>query len=173
MLHRFEPALIIVARIISGLLLAGFSSMVSIAVAWGLFVFSSSQSIQAWSILQICAAGTGAGLGSIVAWFKIDRNTSLLLTLMVAVAILGGLAGAWIGYEYGAYRSSLCCDKSGFTFLLSPITSSALGSSLMANLAMLVFGLARKNFPALNKLSNRGAPMANARDASNYRSVNH
>ena len=60
-MHRFQPVLIVALRIIFGLLFAGISSGAFIAVAWGLFVFSSSQSAQAWSILQLLAAGTGGG----------------------------------------------------------------------------------------------------------------
>ena len=155
MVYRFRPALIILARIISGLLLAGASSMVFIAVAWGLFVFSSSQSAQTWLILQLAAAGTGAGVGSMVAWFNIDRNTGLMLTLMAAVAILGGLAGSWLGHGYG-----------------SPITYLAIGAALMANLAMLVFRLAKNIFRTINDISHRRVSMAKLTDASEYRSVN-
>ena len=156
MVYRSRPALIILARIISGLLLAGVSGMVSIAVAWGLFVFSSSQSAQTWSILQLVAAGIGGGLGSLVAWFNIDRNTRLLVTLMVAAAVLGGLAGSWLGHEYGA-----------------PITYPAIGSSLMANLAMLIFGLTRKILTAVGKVSHPRTPVPGVADANEYRSVNH
>ena len=91
---------------------------------------------------------------------------------MVALTILAGLAGAWLGYEYGAYRSSLCCDRSGATILLSPVTYFALGSSLMANLIMLVFGLAKIRFSEFDRLSDRTAPMANRRGAPSYRSLN-
>ena len=89
MVYRFQPVLIIAFRTVFGMLFAGVVGMVSIAVAWGLFVFFGSLSAQAWFILQLCAAGTGAGLGSIVAWFNIDRNTKLMMTLMAAVAIIG------------------------------------------------------------------------------------
>ena len=145
--------------------------MASIAVAWGLFVFSGSQSAQAWFILQLSAAGAGAGLGSMSGWFTIDRNTGLMITLMVAVAVLGGLAGAWAGYEYGAYRTSICCDKSGGSVIFSPVTFSAMGATVMANLSMLLFAFAKNRLNAMDKLSHRMPPMANGADATRYRSV--
>ncbi|PKB64970.1 MAG: hypothetical protein BZY80_01255 [SAR202 cluster bacterium Io17-Chloro-G2] len=169
MVYKFQPALIIAARIISGFFLAGAASMVSITVAWGLFIFASSQSAQAWFILQLCAAGMGAGSGSILAWFNIDRNTKLLVTMMVTVAILGGLAGAWAGYEYGAYRNALCCDKGGTIILLRPVTYSAVGSALLANLAMLIFALVRNRMKASLRSSH---PPATLVSGTEYRSVN-
>lgn len=172
MVYRFQPVLIIALRVIFGILFAGVFSMASIAVGWGLFVFSGSQSAQAWFILQLGAAGMGAGLGSFVAWFNIDRNTGLMMTLMVAVGVVGGLAGAWSGYEYGAYRTSLCCDKAGTTILLSPVTNSAIGATILANLAMLVFAFAKKTLTAQDRLSRRLPPLANGADATKYRSVN-
>lgn len=146
MVYRFQPALMVAARAVFGTLMAGAIGMASIAVAWGLFVFSGSQSAQVWFIMQLCFAGTGAGLGSSMAWFNLDRNTRLLVMLTIAVAVLGGLAGAFTGYEYGAYRSARCCDQAGASILLSPVTYSVMGSMLMANLAMLVFRLARIKF---------------------------
>ena len=172
MVYRFQPALIISARIVSGLLPAGASSMVSIAIAWGLFIFFISQSAQAWFILQLCAAGTGAALGRLAAWFNIDRNTRPLVALTGVVAILGGLAGAWSGYEYGAYRSAMCCEKSGATIFLSPVTYSAFGATVFANLVMLVFRLVRNRLVALERVAHRRHPMAGGADATKYRSAN-
>ena len=168
---RFRAALILALRVGFGTLMAGALSMALIAVAWGLFVFSGSQSAQAWFILQLSAAGAGAGLGSVSGWFTIDRNTGLMMTLMVAVAVLGGLAGAWAGYEYGAYRSSICCAKSGGTIIFSPVTFSAMGATMMANLSMLLFAFARNRLAAIGKLSHRLAPVVNGADGSQYRSV--
>ncbi len=46
MVYRFQPALIIFARVSSESLLASVAGMVAIAIAWGIFLFSSSQSAQ-------------------------------------------------------------------------------------------------------------------------------
>ena len=146
--YRIQPVLIIAFRAIFGMLFAGVTGMVSIAVGWGLFVFFGGQSAQTWFIVQICAAGTGAGLGSIVVWFNIDRNTRLMLMLMAAVAVLGGLAGAWLGYEYGAYRNAIISERLGTTILLSPVTYATIGSAAMANLAMLAFRLTTSKLTA-------------------------
>lgn len=153
--YRIRPALIIFLRTILGIIFAWFFSMTSIAVAWGLFVFSSSQSIDTWLILKICAAGTGAGMVSMLAWVNIDRDTRALVMAMVAASLVGGLAGGWAGYNFAA-----------------PVPYTAAGSSLMSNLVMLVFGLARNKLTALDKMSPRRAPMVNGTDATEYRSVN-
>ena len=155
MVYKFKPALIIFLRTILGTIFAWFFSMAAIAVAWGLFVFSSSQSIETWLILKICAAGGGAGLVSMLAWFNIDRNTRALVMAMVAASTVGGLAGAWAGYNFAA-----------------PIPYTAAGASLMSNLVMLIFGLARIKLTALDKVSHRRAPMVDGRDSTEYRSVN-
>lgn len=173
MVYRFRPVLIIAFRTVFGIIFAGVTGMISIAVGWGLFVFFGGQSAQTWFLVQIFAAGTGAGLGSIVAWFNIDRNTGLMMSLMVALAILGGVAGAWLGYEYGAYKTSLWSASAGTTIPLSPVTYSTMGAAVAANLAMLVFRLAASKLMVVDKVPQRLPPIQNGANASEPNSANH
>ena len=128
----FRRFLIVSGRTLLGLALGVVLSMVSLAIAWGLFIFSGASSFNIWLVMTMAGAGIGAGLGAYVAWLKLDRMqwTSMAFTALLAVA--GGVIGGLAGYEYGARREIECCAEP----TTGPLTYTAFGSSLLANAAM-------------------------------------
>ncbi|PKB83057.1 MAG: hypothetical protein BZY88_03040 [SAR202 cluster bacterium Io17-Chloro-G9] len=140
------PAFAYLGRTVAGILMAGVFSMAGIAIAWGIFLFFGFQSAGIWFVLLLCSAGAGAGFGGFLAWLRIDDRHAGLALLTVVAGVAAGVGGAWLGYEYGAYRSALCCDRSGATIAFSPATYSAFGAAILANVAMLTFGLVRDRF---------------------------
>ena len=69
----------------------------------------------------------------------LDRETSLVLGLTALVAVGSGIAGAWGGYEYGSHQEIECCAMP----TVSPIYYTALGSTVVANVAGLAFAASR------------------------------
>jgi hypothetical protein len=74
-MDRVQPVLVIAGRAILGLLLGIALGALGTGVAWGLFVFSGARSFAALFSLFMLGASAGAGLGSFLAWLRIDRNT--------------------------------------------------------------------------------------------------
>ena len=112
-----------------GVLLALVLSMVGIGVAWGLYVFSGAVSRTTLEVMFIACAGIGAGFGGVLAWLRIEGNTPLILIPTMLVALLGGVGGAWAGYEYGVNRDIECCAKPA----LGASSYAAFGATLAAN----------------------------------------
>ena len=112
-------------------------SMMGTAVGWGLFVFSSVQDVDAllWAVTS--AAGLGAGVGAVLAWIRLDRETwwSILIKLLTAFVV--GIGGAWAGYEFGSQQEVECCAMPD----ISPITYTAFGATVAANVAVIVVSL--------------------------------
>jgi hypothetical protein len=136
---RAQPVLVLAGRAILGVLLAIVFSVLGIGVAWGLYVFSGSRSFAALFSLFLIGAGLGAGLGGFLAWLRIDRNTRSSLVLMGSLALAAGIGGAWGGYEYGARQEVECCA----TPTVGPMTYTAVGATVVANSALMAFGLIR------------------------------
>ena len=132
----FRWAALLSGRIVLGL---GFSltlSMVCLAVAWGLYIFSGSSTRTTWLVMLMTGASIGAGLGAYLAWLKLDRHHWPSIAATIAFAIAGGLAGALGGYEYGVNREIECCAEPR----TGPFTFAALGSAVAANIAMYLAG---------------------------------
>lgn len=131
--------LVLAGRIALGVGLGLFSTTISVAVAWGLFIFSGSQSLVIWTAVLIFSAGVGAGAGSLLAWLQLDRgnNPERVVTAITVVAI--SMLSAWIGYYYGSNREIECCAMRTVT----PVYYTALGATLGANLAVVTTSLFR------------------------------
>ena len=132
----FRWAAVLSGRIVLGL---GFSmtlSMVCLAAAWGLYIFSGSSTMMTWLVMMMTGASIGAGLGAYLAWLKLDRHHWLSIAATIAFAIAGGLAGALGGYEYGANREIECCAEPS----TGPLTFAALGATVAANIAVYLAG---------------------------------
>ena len=137
-LDRVQPILILVGRIISGALLAVTLSVIGIAIAWGLFVFSGASSHAVLLTMFMTGSGIGGGLGSLLAWARIDGIPSrpVLLTGARAV-VLAGIAGAWGGFSFGSTQEVECCIGPA----IEPITYMVAGTTLLANAGALVLAI--------------------------------
>ena len=144
--------LILAGRSVFGLLSGMVLSMAGVAIAWGIFVFSGSQSASIWLVLLLLAAGAGSGIGGFLAWLKIDQYDPGTAAVTAFVAVVAGIGGAWSGYEYGAYRTAACCDVSGASISLSPVAFSALGAAIVTSGALLLFELAKKRFAGRRRI---------------------
>ncbi|MFQ6029534.1 MAG: hypothetical protein ACE5Q6_18820 [Dehalococcoidia bacterium] len=135
-----QPALIFAGRIVMGVLLSVVLSVIGVGIAWGAYVFSGAVSQVTLLVLFMIGAGTGAGVGSFLAWLRIDRlpRRSLLLVVVLVLAV-AGIAGAWGGYEYGSNQEVACCVGPSIT----PITYIALGATLGTNVLALAMGIAQ------------------------------
>ena len=107
-------------------------SMVCLAVAWGLYIFSSSSTRIVWLIMLMAGASIGAGVGAYLGWLKLDRQYWPTTIATVLAAIVGGLLGALVGYDYGVNREIDCCAEPR----TGPFTFAALGSAVLANIAI-------------------------------------
>lgn len=136
-----RPLLVVVARIVSGVLLASVLSVIGIGIAWALFVFSGAVSHATLLSLFMIGAGAGAGVGGFIAWLKLDQAPPWPLLLAGALAVvLAGIGGAWGGFQFGANQEVECCVGPAIT----PITYMALGATAAANAAALAVGVAHE-----------------------------
>ena len=133
--------LAIVGRVGLGLLLALVLSFVGVWVAWGLYYFFTDTSSKALrDAMFLSGAGVGAALGGGLVWLRIDGNRPTVVLLFFLVGLIGGLAGSWMGYEYGLKRAVECCAQpplSGFSY-------GAFGATMAANAGTFLLGAARE-----------------------------
>ncbi len=137
--ERMGPYLVPVGRTVIGLTLGVVLSMIGIALAWSLYIFFGGQSIDTWLASLFLGAGVGAGTAAFVAWLHLDRENSRVLILTALFVVGVGIAGAWGGYQYGSNQEVECCAMP----TVSPVYYTALGSSVAANAAGIVFAAAR------------------------------
>ncbi len=128
----FRWATLFTGRIALGLAFSVVLSMVCLAVAWGLYIFSGSSTRMTWLVMLMAGASIGAGLGAYLPWVKLDRHHWPSIAAAIALAMAGGLAGALGGYEYGVNRELECCAEPR----TGPFTFAALGAAVAANIAM-------------------------------------
>jgi len=136
---RLGPFLLPIGRTVLGVALGVVLSMIGIAIAWALFVFSGSRIADAWFASLYFGAGLGAGTAAFAAWLHIDQERPLVLALTAAIVVGAGVLGAWAGFEYGSTQEVECCAMP----TKSPVYYTALGSVVGANVAGVVFAAAR------------------------------
>lgn len=115
-------------------------SSIGIVVAWGLFLFSGVQSVDALLWTLIIGAGLGAGLGGFAAWLRLEGDTRPALLAMATLAVAAGVGGAWGGYEFGSSQEVECCAMPKIT----PVTYTVMGAIVVTNVAVTILGLARE-----------------------------
>ena len=128
-----------VGRSVAGGVLGVVLSMIGIAIAWSLFIFSGVQSIDVWLGSLFFGAGLGAGIGGFAAWLHLDRENSLVLALSVTIIVGFGVLGAWGGYRYGSTQEVECCAMP----TVSPVYYTALGATVVANAAAIAIAALR------------------------------
>ena len=138
-MDKVQSLMVFVGRTALSFGLGGAFSVVGIGVAWGFFVFSSSRSLDTmlWSLMA--GAGLGAGLGGFLAWLRLEGDGLLLLLAAAALVAAAGIGGAWGGYEFGARQEVECCAMPTVT----PVTYTAVGATVVASGAAMLFSLAR------------------------------
>ena len=132
----FRSATLLSGRIILGLSFSLILSMVCLAIAWGLYIFSGSSTRMTWLVMLIVGATIGSGLGAYLPWIKLDRHHWPSIAATILVAFAGGVLGALGGYEYGVNREIECCAEPR----TGPFTFAALGAAAAANIAMYLLG---------------------------------
>ena len=134
-----QPILVLAGRVVLGALLAVVLSVLGVGVAWGLFIFSGTQSLAAMLTFLTTGAGVGAGLGGFLAWLRIDGDASSVLLATALVALAAGIGGAWVGYEFGSHQEVKCCARPE----ISPVMYIALGATVVTNAALMAVALGR------------------------------
>ena len=147
-------ALIIVARIILGLGSSFILSMVCLAIAWGLYVFSGSSNRMTWLVMLMAGASIGAGVGAYLGWLKLDRHHWPTIIATILFAIAAGLLGALGGYDYATNREIECCAEPS----TSPFTFAALGAAAAANIALYLVGVGGIAFRMLRTSKEQTSP---------------
>ena len=137
--EKVGPFLVSVGRSVAGGVLGVVLSMIGIAIAWSLFIFSGVQSIDVWLGSLFFGAGLGAGVGGFAAWLHLDRENGLVLALSVTIIVGFGVLGAWGGYRYGSTQEVECCAMP----TVSPVYYTALGATVVANAAAIAIAALR------------------------------
>ena len=88
----------------------------------------------------LSGAGIGAGLAASLTWLRLDGNRLPALLLIGVVGLAGGIAGSWIGYQYGLNKEIKCCAEPP----LSAFSYAAFGATLAANGGTLLLGVVRE-----------------------------
>ena len=140
-------------RVALGLCMGIVLSMVGLAIAWGLFVFSSSGDRTVFMVMNMVGAGIGASIGVNIAWIRLDRQQRTAFVLMFLVCLAGGVIGALLGYQYGANREVDCCAEPRTT----PFIYAAFGASIGANAAIYLATAATSAIRAI-RTGRRAAP---------------
>ena len=128
-----------IGRTAVGAALGVVLAFIGIAIAWSIFIFSGVQSVDTWLGSLFFGAGLGAGTGGFVAWLHIDRENGLVLLFTIAIIVGAGILGAWGGYQYGSTVEVECCAMP----TKSPIYYTALGATVVANVAGIAVAAAR------------------------------
>ena len=125
-------------RVLLGLGLSIVLSMVGLVIAWGLFVFSSSSDRIAFMLMNMVGAGVGASVGVSIAWVKLDGQQRGAFVLTLLLCLGGAIAGALLGYQYGANREMDCCAEPRS----SPFIYAAFGATIAGNAVMYLINVA-------------------------------
>ena len=124
-----------------GFLIALALSYVGVWVAWGLYYFFTDTSSKLLrDTMFLAGAAVGAGLGGSLTWLRLDGNSLPALLLIGATGLAGGIAGAWLGYEYALNQEVKCCSDPP----VNAFSHAALGAAVAANLGTFLLGVVRE-----------------------------
>ena len=133
MREQMGPAILLAGRSALGVGLGAVAATFCIAVAWGLFIFSGSQSLIIWLASLMFSAGIGAWAGSQIAWLQLDGGNSSRSFAMAIPAVVIGTISAWIGFYYGSNQEFECCAMPTVT----PVYYTVIGATIGANLSVI------------------------------------
>ena len=115
-------------RAIFGLLVGLFLSVLGFYAGW----FSSPPGPTLPASILIIGAGLGAAAGGFIGWFKPEVPRSVF-TFHLALALGGGLAGAWVGWELGPVLYPEGLYRPGGTSSAPPFVVAIVAASIGAN----------------------------------------
>ena len=133
-----EPVIAVALRTIFGLLVGMFLSVLGFYAGW----FSSPPGPNLPASMLIAGAGLGAAAGGFIGWFKPEVPRSVL-AFHLALALVGGLAGAWVGWELGPVLYPEGLYRPGGTSSAPPFVVAIVAAAVGANLLTSGFYLLR------------------------------
>lgn len=128
----------IAIRAAFGLLLAMFLAVGGFYAGW----FSSPPGATLPISYLIWGSGLGAAAGGFIGWFKpeVPRTVN---AVHLALALIGGLAGAWVGWELGPLLYPEGLYRPGGTSRAPPFVVAVVAAGIGANLPTSAFYLLR------------------------------
>ncbi len=128
----------IVVRAVFGILLGLLLSVAGFYAGW----FSSPPGPTLPIFFLIWGSGLGAAAGGFLGWFK-PEATRNVIGIHLALALMGGLAGAWVGWELGPVLYPEGLYRPGGTTRAPPFVVAVVAASVGANLPTSGFYLLR------------------------------
>ncbi len=92
--------------------------------------------------ILIWGSGLGAAAGGFLGWFK-PEATRNVIGIHLALALMGGLAGAWVGWELGPVLYPEGLYRPGGTTRAPPFVVAVVAASIGGNLLTSGFYLLR------------------------------
>lgn len=102
----------------------------------GLLLFGVT-SWMGWLAMLLGGIGTGAGLGSVVAWLWLKGMGSFFSSFLTLTAIAAGVSGAWIAFRYGAGVEPECCASP----TMGPLAYAIVGAVIFSNVVTTACGV--------------------------------
>ena len=129
------PVLAVVLRAAFGLMVGTGLSLVGFFAGW----FSSPPGPILPASMLIAGAGLGAALGGLIGWFK-PETPRHVNWINLGLVVIGGLAGAWAGWELGPvfYPDGLY-RPGGSIYNAPPFYVAIVSASIGANSLALLF----------------------------------
>ncbi len=124
----------IAIRAAFGLLLAMFLSVGGFYAGW----FSSPPGPTLPISFLIWGSGLGAAAGGFIGWFK-PEVARIVIAIHLGLALTGGLAGAWAGWELGPELYPEGLYRPGGTTSAPPFVVAIVSASIGANVLAFVF----------------------------------
>ena len=128
----------IVLRAVFGLLIGMFLSVAGFYAGW----FSSPPGPTLPIFFLIFGSGLGAAAGGFLGWFKPEAARTVI-GIHLALALMGGLAGAWVGWELGPVLYPEGLYRPGGTYSAPPFVVAVVAASIGGNLLTSGFYLLR------------------------------
>jgi len=129
------PVIIVVLRAAFGLMVGTGLSFVGFFAGW----FSSPPGPNLPASMLIVGAGLGAAVGGLLAWFKPESPRSVNW-INLGLVLIGGLAGAWTGWQLGPiiYPEGLV-RPGGTIYSAPPFFISMVSAGIGANVLAMMF----------------------------------
>lgn len=128
----------IALRSVFGLLIGMFLSVAGFYAGW----FSSPPGPTLPTFFLIFGSGLGAAAGGFLGWFK-PEVTRTVIGIHLVLALMGGLAGAWVGWELGPLLYPEGLYRPGGTSSAPPFVVAVVAASIGGNLLPSGFYLLR------------------------------
>jgi len=129
------PVITVVLRAAFGLVVATGLAFVGFFAGW----FSAPSGSNLPESYLIVGAGLGAAIGGLIGWFK-PESPRFVKWSTLGLVLIGGLAGAWIGWQLGPiiYPEGLY-RPGGSIYNAPPYYVALLGAGIGANVLAMMF----------------------------------